>query len=375
MKTKTLLLFLCTILTFVGCSKDTEPELDPITEPSPDPIPEPEPETRSLYFPPMNSDTWETVTLESLEWDEGVVAPLSTFLEENNTKAFIILKDGKIVLEQYFNGFSASQNHTWNSAAKTLTAFTAGLAQEEGFLSLDDASSDYMGVGWSSLTPEQEARITVKNHLTMTSGLDYTVANNFCTGKECLLYKNEPNTFWYYHNAPYTLMDNIITGAVRQDFKTYFNAKIRDRIGMQGSWVKTGYLNLYFSTARSMARFGLLNLNEGTWAETPIMTDKAYFEAMTTTSQELNLAYGYLWWLNGKDSYRVPGSEDSFKGKVIPNAPDDLIAGLGANDQKLYVVPSMGLVIVRMGDAANNTELGPTSFDCELWTLINSLME
>ena len=209
----------------------------------------------------------------------------------------------------------------------------------------------------------------------MTSGLDYTVENSFCTDKECLLYKTEPNTFWYYHNAPYTLMDNIITGAVRQEFKAYFNAKIRDRIGMQGSWIKTGYLNLYFSTARSMARFGLLNLNEGTWGETPIMTDKAYFEAMTTTSQELNQAYGYLWWLNGKENYRVPGSEDSFKGKLIPEAPDDLIAGLGANDQKLYVVPSMGLVIVRMGDAANNTELGPTSFDCELWTQINALME
>ncbi|MGY8916523.1 MAG: serine hydrolase domain-containing protein, partial [Flavobacteriales bacterium] len=308
MKTKTLLLFLCAILTFVGCSSDTEPELDPITEPAPDPIPDPEPETKSYYFPPLGSNTWESASLESLEWNESVVPPLYAFLEENNTKAFIILKDGKIVLEQYFNGFSASQNHTWNSAAKTLTAFTAGLAQEEGFLNLEAASSDYMGVGWSSLTPEQEAQITVINHLTMTSGLDYTVENNFCTDQICLNYKNEPDTFWYYHNAPYTLMDNIITGAVQQDFKAYFNAKVRDRIGMQGSWIKTGYLNLYFSSARSMARFGLLSLNEGTWGETPIMTDKAYFEAMTTTSQELNPAYGYLLWLKGKENYRVPGS-------------------------------------------------------------------
>ena len=124
-----------------------------------------------------------------------------------------------------------------------------------------------------------------------------------------------------------------------------------------------------------MARFGLLNLNKGIWEDTPIMTNMDYFNAMTTTSQELNPSYGYLWWLNGKSSYRIPGSEELFSGKLIPAAPDDLIAGLGANDQKLYVVPSMGLVIVRMGDAANESELGPTTFDNELWTQLNALME
>ena len=369
MKTKSLLLILWTTVVFMSCSTETEPA------PNPNPEPEPEPETQNLYFPPIGNDTWESVSLETLAWNADQVDPLYTFLEDNNTDAFIILKDGKIVLEQYFNGFSASQNHTWNSAAKTLTSFTAGIAQEEGFLALDDASSDYMGSGWSSLTPEQEVMITVKNHLTMTTGLDYTVSNSFCTDKECLLYKNEPNSYWYYHNAPYTLLDAIITGAVQQDFKDYFNTKIRDKIGMQGTWVKTGYLNLYFSTARSMARFGLLNLNEGTWEDAPIMTDRTYFNAMTTTSQELNSSYGYLWWLNGKNSFRIPGSEDSFPGKLIPDAPDDLVAGLGANDQKLYVVPSMGLVIVRMGDAANSSELGPTTFDNELWTQLNALME
>lgn len=97
----------------------------------------------------------------------------------------------------------------------------------------------------------------------MTTGLDYTVENNFCTAKECLIYKDDPNTFWYYHNATYSLLDDIVTGAVNQDFGTYFNSKIRDKIGMQGIWIKTGYLNLYLSTARSMARFGLLNLNKG----------------------------------------------------------------------------------------------------------------
>lgn len=330
---------------------------------------------KALYFPPTDSNAWETVSLTELKWNETAIEPLYAFLEENNTDAFLILKDGRIAIERYFGDFNATKNHSWNSAAKTLTAFTAGIAQEEGFLDIHQSSSAYMGTGWSMLTAEQESQITVLNHLTMTTGLDYTVPENFCTDRECFTYKNEPDTYWYYHQGAYTVLDRIIAGAVNEDFNDYFNAKIRNKIGMQGSWIRTGrYLNLYFSTARSMARFGLLNLNKGVWGTTPILNDSGYFTAMTSQSQNLNPSYGYLYWLNGKSSYKIPGSEELFPGKLIPSAPIDLYAGLGALDQKLYIVPSKGLVIVRMGDSANEEELGPTVFDNELWKKLNALL-
>ncbi len=333
------------------------------------------PEPLGMYFPPLNGNEWESISMSELDWNEAAEQSLYDFLEENNTDAFIILKDGRMVVEKYFGDFDATQNHSWNSAAKTLTSMTVGIAQQEGFLSIDDPSFDYIGVGWSSLTPQQEQNITVKHHLTMTTGLDYTVENNFCTDKECLVYKGDPNTFWYYHNATYSLLDDIVAAATNQDFKTYFNSKVRDRIGMQGTWIKTGYLNLYFSTARSMARFGLLNLNEGYWETTAILEDQDYFTSAINTSQVLNPSYGYLYWLNGKNGFRLPESEELYPGKLIPSAPDDLYAGLGAFDQKLYIVPSQGLVIVRMGDAANSEEFGPTSFDNELWGKIKDLID
>lgn len=328
----------------------------------------------ALYFPPLNSDEWQTVSLEELAWNPNAEQSLYEFLETNKTEAFLLLKDGKIVMEKYFGSFNAANYHSWNSAAKTLTAFTVGIAQKEGLLALDHPSSDYMGTGWSSLGPEQESQITVRNHLTMTTGLDYSVENSFCTDAECLVYKNEPNSFWYYHNAPYTLLDDIISGAVGKEYKEYFNEKVRDKIGMKGSWIRTGYLNLYFSNARSMARFGLLSLNKGRWDDTVILDDPHYFTSMISTSQALNKSYGYLWWLNGKGSFRLPGTEELYPGKLIPNAPDDLIAGLGAFDQKLYVVPSKGLVIIRMGDSASGDELGPSSFDNDLWGKINAVI-
>jgi CubicO group peptidase (beta-lactamase class C family) len=76
--------------------------------------------------------------------------------------------------------------------------------------------------------------------------------------------------------------------------------KLRDKMACKVFGQNVGFNNIYFSTARSMARFGLLNLNKGIWDTVPILNDTNYFTEMTTTSQDMNRSYGYLWWLNGK---------------------------------------------------------------------------
>ncbi|WP_318309998.1 serine hydrolase domain-containing protein [Flagellimonas crocea] len=360
---KHLLFLIIGSILIMGCSSDKgENNLESV----------PSPETGELYFPPTGTSEWETLSPTDLSWNIAAEQELQDFLDEKGTDGFIILKDGKIVVEWYFDDFTEDDYHSWNSAGKTLTAMTVGIAQAEGFLSIEDSSQDYLGQGWSMLTPEQEANITVRHHLTMTTGLDYTVDDPFCYDKECLIYKNDPGTFWYYHNAAYTILDEVVTNATQMDFRQYSYQKIRDKIGMQGNWVKLGYNNLFFSDTRSMARFGLLCLNEGTWNGEEILTDKTYFTEMTNTSQDLNPSYGYLWWLNGKNSYRAPGLETSISGELISEAPSDLIAGLGAFDQKLYLVPSQKLVIVRLGDDAGEGQLGPSSFDNQLWEKLNA---
>ncbi len=367
------------VLCFSSCSSDDSIPQEDQQQASPmEETPQPndsDTEEEGLYFPPINAEAWESRPVEELGWDSSAEAALLAFLEEKNTKAFIILKDGRIALEAYFNGADADDLNPWFSAGKTLTAFSAGIAQQEGFLTLGDSSSDYMGLGWTSLEPQNESAIKVIHHLSMTTGLDYSTGDVQCTDADCLFYLNDPATFWYYHNAAYTLTQDIIAGAINDDFDAYFKTKIRDVIGMDGSWIRLGYANVYFSTARSMARFGLLSLNEGAWEDQQILEDNDFFFEMTNTSQEMNEAYGYLWWLNGKESYRLPASEMEFPGKLIPSAPDDLIAGLGKDDQKLYVVPSEGLVIVRMGDSAGEAFAGPSSFDTELWKKIIDLIE
>ena len=142
---------------------------------------------------------------------------------------------------------------------------------------------------------------------------------------------------------------------------------------MTGTWIQDGDLSVYWSTPRSMARFGLLALAKGNWNGTQIV-NAAYLNSATTTSQSINQAYGYLWWLNGKTSYHLPQTQFQFSGTLIPSAPADMYCALGKNDQKIYVVPSKKLVIIRMGDVADGVNFALSDFDETLWEKISAVI-
>ncbi|WP_435625095.1 serine hydrolase domain-containing protein [Flagellimonas sp.] len=329
------------------------------------------PDLTNLYFPPSQSVDWETVSAAQLGWNTESEQDLRDFLDEKNTKAFIITKGGRIVVEWYFDEHTQNTSWYWASAGKTLTAFTVGIAQEEEFLDIDNKSSDYLGEGWTSTPLEKENLITVWHQLTMTSGMNALQFD--CLTPNCLTFVADAGTRWAYHNGPYTLLQSVVSNATGMEWSAYFNERLRNKIGMDGFWLSTNSLNnVYFSTARSMTRFGILNLNNGVWNGEVILGDNDFKSAMINTSQDLNKSYGYLWWLNGKDSYRAPASQIEFSGELIPNAPADTFAGLGRDDQKLYIIPSMELVIVRMGEDAGEALLGPSSFDNELWQYLNA---
>lgn len=327
---------------------------------------------QSLYFPPNGSTAWDTLSPASLGWCPDRIDSLIDFVGSRNTKAFLILKDGRIVIEHYYGTFTQDSLWYWASAGKTLTSMLTGIAQEEGFLDINDATSQYLGTGWTSATPSQEAQISVLNQLTMTSGLD-DGGDPYCTLPSCLEYLADPGDRWAYHNAPYTLLDQVIASATGATFNSYFNSRIRNPIGMDGFWFPSGYNNVYGSKARSMARYGLLVLNEGVWNTDTILHDAAYFTAMTTPSQSLNESYGYLWWLNGQSSFMVPGLQFVFPGMIMPDAPTDMISALGKNDQLLNVVPSQNLIVVRMGNEAYGPLDVAITFNNEIWQLINAL--
>ena len=330
----------------------------------------------TMYFPPNDgSTTWETKSITSLGWNQSQVQPLLDYLELKNTKSFIILVNGRIVMENYFNGHLATTPWYWASAGKTLTSTVTGIAQDENLININNKVSDYLGTGWTSAPLAKENLITCKNLLSMNSGLDDSLGDDVSPAN--LQYVADAGNRWAYHNV-YVKLQDVIAQASGQTWPNYFNTKLRDRIGMTGgAWVNSGDgLSVYWSTARNMARFGLMSLNRGKWNGTTIVSE-SFFNQASTTSQNINEAYGYLWWLNGKSTYHLPTTQFEFNGTLIPNAPNDMFAALGKNDQKIYVIPSKKMVIIRMGDVANpaNPTFALSGFDNELWGKINALYQ
>jgi CubicO group peptidase (beta-lactamase class C family) len=344
------------VLLFISCSSDkTSPTTIPVD---------------SMYFPPISGDAWETKSQADLGWKQSAVQPLLDYLALKNSKSFIILVNGRIVMENYFNGHSASSPWYWASAGKTLTSTVTGIAQQEGLININNRVSTYIGTGWTSETLAQENQITCKNLLSMNSGLDDTT-DDVTPAK--LIYKADAGTRWAYHNA-YVKLQDVIAAASGQTWSSYFNSKLKDKIGMTGAWIQDGNNSVYWSTTRSMARFGLLMLNKGKW-DTNVVLNETYYNEATNTSQNINLGYGYLWWLNGKSTYHLPQSQLQFNGSLIPSGPNDMFMALGKNDQKIYVIPSKKMVVIRMGDAADGSNFALSNFDNELWTKISALYQ
>lgn len=355
------LLLISLISIFISCSNDETTT----TNPSPTPIEE------AMYFPPITGTTWETKTPESLSWNTANIAALTTYLNDKHSKAFIVLHNGKIVMEYYFNGHTSTTPWYWASAGKTLTSTVTGIAEQEGFLNRNNKVSDYLGTGWTSAPLAKENLITCKNLLSMNSGLNDALGDDVSPAN--LQYVADAGTRWAYHNV-YVKLQDVVAAATNQTWNAYFNTKLRDKLGMTGTWINDGTgLSVYWSTPRSMARFGLMALANGKWNGVQII-NSAYLNSATTTSQSINQAYGYLWWLNGKSSYHVPQSQLQLNGSLIPSAPSDMFCALGKNDQKIYVVPSKKLVIIRMGDAADGSNFALSDFDDVLWQKINAVL-
>ena len=345
------------LLSIVSCSKnDNEIQQTP---------------TESMYYPSNTSASWETKSLSSLGWNQNAVQPLKDYLNQKGTKSFMILVNGRIVMEEYFNGHTATATWEWNSAGKTLVASTVGIAQQENLLNINNKVSDYLGTEWTSMPLNKENLITVKHLLTMTAGNDdtkqYVIKSN-------LTYIADAGTRWAYSNIFQKLTD-VVNKASNKPFETYFNEKLKSKIGMEGFWNFGTIFTIYHSNTKSMARFGLLALNKGKWNNEQIINE-SYFNESVSTSQSINPSYGYLWWLNGKTSFMIPNEQNVYQGFLVPNAPADMYAAMGAKDQRIYVIPSKKMAVIRMGDASDpvNPNFAVSGFDNDLWGKINAVI-
>jgi CubicO group peptidase (beta-lactamase class C family) len=230
-------------------------------------------------------------------------------------------------------------------------------------LALTDTVSRRIGAGWSR-SPATEGRITVRDLLSMSSGLN-----------DSLQFVTQPGQRFYYNNPAYYQLFELVTRVTGQDINTATRTRLFDRIGMVGSWrlsFDTGEPGFILSlNARDMVRFGHLMLSNGRWNGVRIV-DSSWVAQMWRPTPPDNPGYGLLWWLNGSTTYRIPGPYllPSVPGMLVPSGPRDMVAALGKGDKKIYVIPSLDLVVIRHGpeaDAAGGNPLAISAFDEQLW--------
>lgn len=332
-------------------------------------------DAQELYFPAADS-AWETVSPANLEWDSAALGQALDYARNEKSSAIVILQNGRLAAEKYWTVAEPSPAYTRMthgaaksggvrediaSAQKSVTSFLCGVAWGKGLLDLNKPVKDYLGAGWSKATPDQEAKITVRHLMTMTSGLD--------TG---LRFDAPAGTKWMYNTNAYAVTTKVLEAAVHKSINEMSEDWLTKPSGMTESrWEERKWLAGgedankigFVTSARDLARFGLVMLASGHWKEKDLLQNPDYLKQALSPSQDLNAAYGLFWWLNGQ-AFHLQGQRQ-VRGSANREAPDDMFMAAGALDRRVYVVPSLKLVVVRLGDKPG------ARFDVEFWAKLS----
>ncbi len=295
------------------------------------------------------------------------------YVQSQKTTGFLILRDGTPLVERNWplpaDATAFRRDFTYETTAdgalledvasqqKSFVAFLVAVAVDKGLLDVDKPVSAYIGQGWSKAGPDQEARIRVVDVLTMSSGLGTDFS-----------YAAPPGTTFLYNTPVYAITKKILAAAAGQSLDTITRDWLTAPGGLtQTSWRQrpasmgdVGNPTGLVTSPRDAARFGQIILDGGRAADGRRLVSEAALKSLFVPSAT-NPAYGRLWWLNGSD-HTVRPLASRAEGPLIPAAPADLVAALGLFDRKIYVVPSLNLVVVRMGQAAPDKD-----FDQQLW--------
>jgi CubicO group peptidase (beta-lactamase class C family) len=323
------------------------------TSPLPAAAPWPEGER---VVPPIGVDV---AVLESA-LDKAFAEPKP--LQKRRTRAVVVVHGGRIVAERYAEGFSRDTELVGWSMTKSVTNALVGLLVKRGLLDLDEPAKV---PEWSSPNDPRRS-ITLDQLMRMSSGLEfieiyddkpdsddavmnYTMADTgaYAASKRLVA---PPGTKWAYASGTTNIISRILRVVVDEDeYWTFPRRALFDRIGMSsaviepdasGTFVGSSYM---YATARDWARFGLLYLHDGVWDGERILPEGwVGYSTTPTPTHTAGVSYGAQIWLN-LDS--PPGSGDRW----LEILPEDAFVFRGYAGQFVVVVPSLDLVVVRLG--------------------------
>ncbi len=309
----------------------------------------------------------------------GFTDDLDSYLKENNTSSFLVSEKGKIIVEKEFKVrknlkpkslmffnllrhglIEGRSQEDVASIQKSIVSILIGIAQQKGLIDINESVTSYIG-SWTQLSAEKESLIKVRNLLTMTSGLDVD-----------LNYNAEPGLKWLYNTRAYSQLINVLEktsglsinelssewlfGKLQMN-ETFWKERKKGRMGFPKDSAKYGLV----TTAKDLLKFGEFILNGGEVGTDHVISDIDFFDDTFLKSQNMNEAYGYLWWLNNSKTHMTWEKELS-SGNLFSYAPEEAIFALGLGSRVLAIVPSEELVLVRLGSFPDDK-----NFNNNLW--------
>jgi CubicO group peptidase (beta-lactamase class C family) len=274
----------------------------------------------------------------------------------NRGVAVLVMKGERIVFEEYQNGATADRPHFLASGTKSFSGVMLAAAIDDGIVkSFDEKVSDTI-TEWKS--DPLKSKITLRELLTLTSGIDAGQIGRVPTYDEALGFsaRSAAGTRFEYGPVPFQIFGEFLTRKLKSRKETvndYLKRRILDPLG-----IKVGFWRLLAGnpllpqgaslTAREWAKFGLF-MKSGADKNGKQLIKKKLLDELVIGSKA-NPAYGITFWLN-RDGKTPAGRQngmriESLKGDDV----SDLYMAAGAGNQRLYVVPSKDLVIVRFGN-------------------------
>jgi CubicO group peptidase (beta-lactamase class C family) len=296
-------------------------------------------------------------------------AAAAEFSEENAGLAVLVYDDGKLVFERYQNGHQQDKAQHIFSGTKSFAPMVALIAQQEGLLKLDEPVSQTI-TEWQG--DKDRERITIRHLLNFTSGLknndselhSLKARDKYAAAVACECARTPGKRFQYGSNHLMVfgeLFKRKLAAAstpekpMPKDFVAYLKDRMLQPIDCHfASWLRDAKGNPAlpygaYMTAREWAKFGLLVLHRGRHEDQQIVPS-AHFDECFAGSQA-NPTYGLNFWLIGERAHR--------NNEAIPA---DTVTAAGMYNQKLYIIPSKKLLIVRLGRTGAKTRFNDQKF-------------
>ncbi|MDT7830704.1 serine hydrolase [Pricia sp. S334] len=305
----------------------------------------------NLPFPFGNNGTTDTI-FENVDYQrlDKALEDVFAYPESRKTRTVLVVYKNRIIGEKYLRGFNKDTPILGWSMTKSVLATLYGILEYQGKIDLDAPAPV---PEWQN---DDRKHITLDHLVRMQSGLaweeDYTTISDVT---RMLFMKSDmtkvqvekeavapPTEVWNYSSGT----TNLLSGILRQDFDTHqeyldfpYSALI-DKIGMHSMLIETDMVGNFvgssygWATTRDWAKFGLLYLNKGNWNGEQLF-DQQWVDYVRKPTAHSDGDYGGHFWLNAGGKY--------------PDVPRDMYSANGYQGQRVFIIPSKDLVVVRTG--------------------------